>query len=111
MRSRKAWATRDNRAGYTIGVRREGVDGRDDGRSPLTGVKEGIEGREFERKSVNKDRAWDVVADIDLERSCNVRSLRIPFCLGRVRVDSVERLFGECPEEDIRSTNVDEAGE
>ena len=59
-------------------------------------------------------RACDVVADIDRERSCVVRSRRKPAGRGRVREESEERREeGVGPEAvgELRSAYRDEEGE
>lgn len=100
-RSLNASATRDNNAGYTIGVLRdEGV------RMEVGELRPGIGGRCCERLPSAIRNEFDA-ADMDMERSWFVRSLRIPGPPGIVLADSDERLepFIE------RSTRVEEAAD
>lgn len=101
MRSLNASATRDNSAGYTMGVLRGmGV------RMEVGELRPGIGGRCGERlPSAIRDEL--VAADIDMVRSWFVRSLREPVPPGIVLADSDERrkLFIK------GSTRVEEAAE
>lgn len=82
-------------------------------RSLVFGRKAGMEGREWCPSSFSMVRAWVVVADMERERSCVVRSLRRPAGRGSVRDDSEERREVEGPavDEFEWSAQVEDAGE